>query len=205
MRDGLQVQLGYAEDIEVVGEASDGEQAVILARRVRPDVLLMDVRMPRLDGVAATRLIVADPACTGVRVLSSRRSTSTRPCSPPSRPAQAGSSSRTPHPRRSSRGAGRGRRRVLLAPSVTSLLVREYARDPRRAARGRPARRADRARDRGARLVAEGCSNEIADRLVISPATAKTHVSRVLAKLGARDRARAGRDRLRGRPVVPGT
>ncbi|HEU5241019.1 MAG TPA: response regulator transcription factor, partial [Ornithinibacter sp.] len=69
VRDGLRVQLGYAEDVEVVGEASDGEQAVALARRERPDVLLMDVRMPRLDGVEATRLVVAEPACAGVRVL----------------------------------------------------------------------------------------------------------------------------------------
>jgi DNA-binding NarL/FixJ family response regulator len=69
VRDGLRVQLGYAGDIEVVGEASDGEQAVALARRERPDVLLLDIRMPRVDGIEATRRIVADPTAGGVRVL----------------------------------------------------------------------------------------------------------------------------------------
>src|SRR5688572_33398760 len=69
VRDGLRVQLGLAEDIEVVGEASDGEQAVALARRERPDVLLTDIRMPVLDGIEATRRIVADPATADVRVL----------------------------------------------------------------------------------------------------------------------------------------
>ena len=105
----IRLLLGLAGDMEFAGEASTGEQAVALARRERPDVLLMDVRMPVLDGIEATRRITADPRTAGVRVLV---------------------------------------------------------------------------------LIAQGLSNaEIAGRLVVSPATAKTHVSRILAKLGLRDRA----------------
>ena len=131
VRDGLRVQLGYADDIEVVGEASDGEQAVALARRERPDVLLMDVRMPRLDGIAATRLVVADPACAGVRVLVLTTFDVDETVFAALAAGASGFLLKDATPEEIVHGvrvvaAGES----LLAPSVTSLLVREYARRP---------------------------------------------------------------------------
>ena len=206
VRDGLRVQLGYAEDIEVVGEASDGEQAVALARRERPDVLLMDVRMPRLDGIAATRLIRRRPGLrrrAGARPhdVRRRRDRVRRP---------RGRRQRVPPQGRDARGdraRGPGRRRRRVPPRAVGHVAAGARVRPRPTA-GRP--RGDLLAALTERetevlpLVAQGCSNaEIADRLVISPATAKTHVSRVLAKLGARDRAQLVVDRLRGRPGGP--
>jgi DNA-binding NarL/FixJ family response regulator len=207
VRDGLRVQLGYAEDIDVVGEASDGEQAVALARRERPDVLVMDVRMPRLDGIGATRAIVADPDCAGVRVLVLTTFDVDESVFAALAAGASGFLLKDATPEEivhAVRIVASGE--SLLAPSVTSMLVREYA---RRSATGRP-----RGEDLAAltarenevlKLVAQGSSNaEIADRLVISPATAKTHVSRVLAKLGARDRAQLVVIAYEAGLVVPG-
>jgi DNA-binding NarL/FixJ family response regulator len=208
VRDGLRVQLGYAEDIDVVGEASDGEQAVLLARRERPDVLLMDVRMPRLDGIAATRLVAADPQCANVRVLVLTTFDLDETVFAALAAGASGFLLKDATPEeivRAVRIVASGE--SLLAPSVTSMLVREYARRPMT---GRP--RGDELAELTARetevltLVAQGSSNaEIADRLVISPATAKTHVSRILTKLGARDRAQLVVIAYETGLVVPGT
>lgn len=207
VRDGLRVQLGYAADLEVVGEASDGEQAVALARREKPDVLLMDIRMPRLDGIEATRRIAADPVAGAVRILILTTFDLEENVYAALAAGASGFLLKDATPEQIVEGvrvlaAGES----LLAPSVTSRLVREFARRP---TSGRPrgehlASLTDRETE-VLGLVAHGMSNaEIADRLVISHATAKTHVSRVLAKLGARDRAQLVVAAYEAGLVVPG-
>ena len=168
----------------------------------------MDVRMPRLDGIAATRVIVADPVCAGVRVLVLTTFDVDETVFAALAAGASGFLLKDATPEEivhAVRVVAAGE--SLLAPSVTSLLVRDYARRP---TAGRP--RADllaaltERETEVLQLVAQGCSNaEIADRLVISPATAKTHVSRVLAKLGARDRAQLVVLAYEAGLVVPGT
>ena len=204
VRDGLRVQLGMADGIEVVGTAADGEQAIALARRERPDVLLMDIRMPVLDGIEATRRIVAE---TEVRVLVLTTFDLDEHVYAALAAGASGFLLKDATPEEIVHGV-----RVvadgeaLLAPSVTSRLVREFARRP---TSGR-ARADDLAglTEREVevlRLVAEGLSNaEIAERLVLSPATAKTHVSRILGKLGLRDRAQLVVHAYEAGLVVPG-
>jgi DNA-binding NarL/FixJ family response regulator len=192
VRDGLRVQLGLTSDIHIVGEASDGEQAVALARRERPDVMLMDVRMPVLDGIEATRRIVADPATAGVRVLILTTFDLDENVFAALSAGASGFLLKDATPEEivhAVRVVAGGE--SLLAPSVTSRLVREFARRP---TAGKP--RDDLLASLTERevevlaLVAQGLSNaELADRLVVSHATAKTHVSRILTKLGLRDRA----------------
>src|SRR5207344_88077 len=173
------VQLGLAGDMEFAGEASTGEQAVALARRERPDVLLMDVRMPVLDGIEATRRITADPRTSGVRVLVLTTFDIDQYVFAALRAGASGFLLKDATPEE------------LLAPAATRHLVADFVSRP---AVGRPdARLAGELTGREREvlaLIAQGLSNaEIAGRLVVSPATAKTHVSRILAKLGLRDRA----------------
>src|SRR6266568_4415131 len=172
VRDGFRVQLGLAGDMEFAGEASTGEQAVALARRERPDVLLMDVRMPVLDGIEATRRITADPRTSGVRVLVLTTFDVGQYVFAALRAGASGFLLKDVTPEEllaAIRIVAAGE--ALLAPSATRHLVADFVSRP---AVGRP----------DARLA-----GEIAGRLVVSPATAKTHVSRILAKLGLRDRA----------------
>jgi DNA-binding NarL/FixJ family response regulator len=193
LRDGLQTQLGLADDIELVGEASTGEQAYALARRVRPDVLLMDIRMPGMDGIEATRRITADPATSATRVLILTTFDLDEYVYAALSAGASGFLLKDATPEEllhAVRVVGAGE--ALLAPTVTSRLVREFARrPPRPGASGDPLQAVgltDRERD-VLLLVASGLSNvDIAEQLVISPATAKTHVGRILAKLGYHDR-----------------
>jgi DNA-binding NarL/FixJ family response regulator len=207
VRDELRVQLGLAPDIDVVGEASDGEQAVALARRERPDVLVMDIRMPVLDGIEATRRIVADAATDRVRVLMLTTFDLDEHVYAALSAGASGFLLKDATPEEivhAIRVVAAGE--SLLAPTVTSRLVREFASRP---TAGRP--RADLLTSLTERevevllLIAQGLSNaELAERLVVSHATAKTHVSRILSKLGLRDRAQLVVAAYEAGLVVPG-
>jgi DNA-binding NarL/FixJ family response regulator len=192
VRGGLRALLAAEEDIAVIGEAADGRAAVDGARRLRPDVVLMDVRMPVLDGVGATREIVSWPRRPRVLVLTTfdldevvddaldagadgfllKRST----------PEQLIEGIRTVH-------AGD----ALVAPAVTRRLLAAYA--GRRPPDGERLIRAAQLTEREAevlRALAEGLSNvEIAGRMWVSPETVKTHIKSILAKLEVRDRTQA--------------
>jgi DNA-binding NarL/FixJ family response regulator len=191
VRDGLRAQLGLVDDMEVVGEASTGTQAVALARRELPDVLLMDVRMPEMDGIEATRRICSDPSTQAVIVVVL---TTFDEDENVYAAVRAGAScfllkDVTPEALHDAiRACAAGE--AVVAPAVTRRLLDEIARRPVSGRAG------DRLADLTSRetevlvLVAEGLSNaEISGRLFLSPATTKTHVSRILTKLAARDRA----------------
>ena len=207
VRDGLRVQLGYADGLEVVGEAANGEQAVALARRQRPDVLVMDVRMPVLDGIEATRRIRADGELSAVRVLILTTFDQDEHVYGALAAGASGFLLKDATPEeivRAVRVIAAGE--SLLAPAVTTRLIREFAARPAagRARHGLLDSLTDRERE-VLLLVAHGLSNaEIAGRLVVSPLTAKTHVSRVLTKLGLRDRTQLVVIAYESGLVVPG-
>jgi len=194
VRAGFRALLNAEPDIRVVGEAADGLEAVKLAQQHRPDVVLMDIRMPGVDGLEATRRIAADPALTETRVVILTTFELDEYVFEALRTGASGFLVKDTEPvelLRGVRAVAAGD--ALLSPSVTRRVIGEFA---GAAARGRtavPQPRLDLLTDREREvlvLVAEGLSNdEIAGRLVISPATAKTHVSRTMIKLGARDRA----------------
>jgi len=195
IRSAVRSLVDLAPDLAVVGEVSDGEQAVALAARLHPDVVLMDIRMPNTNGIEATATICADPELADVRVLILTtfeedeyvldalragasgfigKNTSTDDLLAAIRTVHAGES--------------------LLSPRATHVLIDRYVRpaaqDP---SGGRPPRGLEELTDRERevlQVVAEGLSNaEIAARFVISPATVKTHISRIMTKLYAHDRA----------------
>jgi DNA-binding NarL/FixJ family response regulator len=192
LRSGLRVLLENEDDIVVVGEAGDGEEAVSLARETRPDVVLMDIRMPRLDGVEATKRIVADDRLEDVRVLILTTFESDDNVFEALRVGASGFLVKDSDPTdvlRAVRELAAGE--ALLSPSVTRRLIEEYTAWPerRRSTPDELDELTPREREVMA-LVAYGLSNgEIAERLVVSPATAKTHVSRTMMKLHAHDRA----------------
>jgi DNA-binding NarL/FixJ family response regulator len=191
VRAGFRALLDAEDDIEVVGEASDGLAAVRLAQATRPDVTLMDIRMPGVDGLEATRRIAADPELTGVHVIILTTFDLDEYVFEALRVGASGFLVKDTEPVELLRGirvvaAGD----ALLSPGVTRRLIAEFAGRARTPAPPRElGTLTDREREVMA-LVGAGLSNEeIAAQLFVSPATAKTHVSRAMVKLGARDRA----------------
>jgi DNA-binding NarL/FixJ family response regulator len=179
-------------DIEVVGEAGDGEEALRLARAHRPDVILMDIRMPVLDGVEATQRIAADEQLGGVKILILTTFESDHCLFETLRGGASGFLVKDSDPidvLKAVRAVAAGE--ALLSPAATRRLIEEFAAWPERG-RSDPHQLdelTEREREVMA-LVAYGLTNrEIAERLVVSPATAKTHVSRAMGKLHAHDRA----------------
>ena len=236
IRAGFRVLVEAAGDVEVVGEAVNGEQAVALARVERPDVILMDLRMPEVDGLEATRRIAADGDLAGVKVVILTTFETDDYVYQALRAGASGFLVKDAEPEeliRAVRVVARGE--ALLSPSVTRRLIATFARrgpangpSVRSSAgpavgpgggggagqrggqdRPSPGRDLSRITEREREvlsLVAEGLSNdEIATRLYLSPLTTKTHVSHIMTKLDARDRAQLVVIAYESGLVVPGT
>ncbi|MDQ3610711.1 MAG: response regulator transcription factor [Actinomycetota bacterium] len=191
VRAGFRALLDATDGLEVVGEAADGAQAVTSCRELRPDVVLMDIRMPVEDGLSATKRIAADPDLAATRIVVLTTFLLDEYVFAALRAGAGGFLLKDCEPAellRAVRVVAAGE--ALLSPSVTRRLVEEYA---ARARTPTTSRALDALTDREREIVAlagTGLSNdEIAARLVVSPATAKTHVSRAMIKLGVRDRA----------------
>jgi DNA-binding NarL/FixJ family response regulator len=192
VRAGLRMLLDVEEDIEVVGEAADGREALAVAYGQRPDVVLMDIRMPVLDGIEATRQIAATPVLERVRVLILTTYDTDAHVFDALEAGASGFLLKDSGPAELLQGirvvAGGD---ALLTPRITRRLISQVtaARSAHRSGQERLAVLTSREKEILA-LVGRGLSNEeIAAQLMLSPATARTHVSRAMTKLGARDRA----------------
>ncbi|MEU4539191.1 response regulator transcription factor [Streptosporangium sp. NPDC023825] len=191
IRDSFRILIDATPGLAAVGEAGTGTEAVLLARRHRPDVVLMDIRMPDMDGIEATRRICADPDCAGVRVLILTTFDQDEYVYASLRAGASGfllKSATAAELLAAIRVVASGE--ALLAPTVTRRLITEFLQDPRptQVVRGlddvTPREREVLA------LIGKGMSNaEIAEHLHLTVGTVKTHIGRLLAKLRARDRA----------------
>ncbi|MEV5318943.1 response regulator transcription factor [Streptomyces sp. NPDC052687] len=190
IRSGFRVLLDLEDDIEVVAEAANGQEGLALVKEHLPDVALIDIQMPVMDGIQATRHIAADPALAGVHVVMLTNYGMDEYVFDALRAGAAGFLVKDIVPEdflHAVRVAARGD--ALLAPAITRKLIDRYVAQP-------PARTGNGLKELTSRereavaLAAQGLSNdEIADRLVISPLTAKTHINRAMGKVHARDRA----------------
>jgi DNA-binding NarL/FixJ family response regulator len=192
VRGSFRVLVDHTPGMTAAGEAADGAEAVELARRERPDVVLMDVRMPKLDGIEATRKICSDPALSSVRVLILTTFDLDEYVYAALRAGAAGFLLKDTPPTEVLAAIGViAAGEALLAPSVTRRLIAEFARRPEPTRP--PIRSLDAITNRELEvlgLIARGLSNtEITQHLHVSLATVKTHIGRLLAKLHARDRA----------------
>ncbi|MGP4010590.1 response regulator [Streptomyces sp. NPDC002814] len=191
VRAGFRSVLEDEDDIEVVGEAADGQAAVSACRELKPDVVLMDIRMPGMDGLEASQVITEDEQLAAVKVVILTTFDLDDYVYGALRAGATGFLVKDTEPEEllhAVRVAARGD--ALISPSVTRRLIAEFA---GRVKGPQPDPRLDVLTDRERevmQLVAAGLTNdEIAERLVLQPSTAKTHVSRILMKLGARDRS----------------
>jgi DNA-binding NarL/FixJ family response regulator len=192
VRLGLRALIASEDDLIFAGEAADGLAAVAQARLLRPDVVLMDIRMPGIDGLEATRRIIADPTLAGVRIIVLTTFALDEYVFDALRYGASGFLVKDTSPV----GLVQAIRLIaaggaLLSPEVTRSVIREFVGGSRRPLTPHPQLATLTAREREiVALAGEGLTNdEIAERLVISPATARTHVSRAMVKLNARDRA----------------
>ncbi|TDB94341.1 response regulator transcription factor [Actinomadura sp. 7K534] len=190
IRSGFRALLDLEDDIEVVAEAADGREGLALAREHKPDIALIDIQMPVVDGIEATKRIAADPSLADVHVVILTNYGLDEYVLDALRAGAAGFLVKDIQPEdlvHSVRVAARGD--ALLAPSITRRLIDRYVAQPRTASGTGLQELTQREREAVA-LVAHGLSNDqIAARMVISTATAKTHINRAMTKLHARDRA----------------
>jgi DNA-binding NarL/FixJ family response regulator len=191
IRSGFRALLEAEDDIEVVAEAGDGHAALALASQHVPDIALIDIQMPVVDGIEATRRIAADPALAGIHVVILTNYGLDEYVFMALRAGAAGFLVKDIEPEdflHAIRVAARGD--ALLAPSITRKLIDTYISRPLGSVASAGLEGLTNREREAVALVAQGLSNdEIADRLVISPLTAKTHINRAMTKLHARDRA----------------
>ncbi|WP_106402293.1 response regulator [Actinocorallia populi] len=191
LRSGFRALLDLEDDIEVVAEGADGQEALALVREHLPDIVLIDIRMPVMDGIEATRRIAADPALARVHVVILTNYGMDEYVFDALRAGAAGFLVKDVLPEdflHAVRVAARGD--ALLSPSITRKLINRYVSQPPCAGIGTGLQELTNREREAVALVARGLSNDqIAERMVISPLTAKTHVNRAMAKLHARDRA----------------
>lgn len=191
IRSGFRALLDLEDDIEVVAEAADGEEGLALTKQHLPDVVLIDIQMPVVDGIEATRRIAADPSLAQVHVVILTNYGMDEYVLHALRAGAAGFLVKDIVPEdllHAVRVAARGD--ALLAPSITRKLINRYVTQPLPTAADTGLEELTGREREAVALVAQGLSNDqIADRMVISPLTAKTHINRAMTKLHARDRA----------------
>ncbi|MEE1670465.1 response regulator [Streptomyces sp. NPDC003328] len=191
IRSGFRALLDLEDDIEVVAEAADGNEGLALVKEHLPDIVLIDIQMPVVDGIEATRLIAADPALAQVHVVILTNYGMDEYIFNALRAGAAGFLVKDILPEdllHAVRVASRGD--ALLAPSITRKLINRYVAQPLNTTAGTGLEELTNREREAVALVAQGLSNdEIADHMVISPMTAKTHINRAMTKVHARDRA----------------